>query len=135
MDDTEKSRPDVVIYRPTENKLFDVRNVVGGDPGYYRQAGQLPGFGAQWGAHEKYRKLLGRCTRQVAQFIHLVHGAGETNGAPALDSRNTLAVTAAGSKTSKRDVFMAFALQRLRLATSRGVTAVLLKSPILRNGP
>ena len=46
MDDTEKSRPDVVIYHPTENKLPDVRNVVGGDPGYYRQAGQLPGFGA-----------------------------------------------------------------------------------------
>jgi len=30
---------------------------------------------------------------------------------------------------------MTFALQRLRLASFRGVTAVLLKSPIPRNGP
>ena len=30
---------------------------------------------------------------------------------------------------------MAFALQRLRLAAFRGVTAVLLRSPVLRNGP
>ena len=135
MDDTEKSRPDVVIYRPTENKLFDVRNVVGGDPGYYRQAGQLPGFGAQWGAHEKNKKWLDRCTRQGDQFIPLVYGAVGTIGAPALDFRNTLAAAVAGFKSPERDANTAFALQRLRLATSWGVTAVLHKSPALRNGP
>jgi hypothetical protein len=74
MDDSEKSRPDVVIYRLTENTLlFDVRTVVGGDSRYFRQEGQLPGFGAQWGAYDKNKKWLGRCTRQGYQFIPLVH--------------------------------------------------------------
>ena len=30
-----------------------------GDSRYCRQAGQLPGFGAQWGAHEKNKKIAG----------------------------------------------------------------------------
>ena len=59
MDDSEKSRPDVVIYRLTESTLFDVRTVVGGDSRYCKQAGQLPGFGAQWGAHENHRPCPG----------------------------------------------------------------------------
>ena len=53
MDDPEKPRPDVATSPLTENTLSDVRTFVGGDSGYCRQAGQLPGFGAQWGAHEK----------------------------------------------------------------------------------
>ena len=81
MDDPEKPRPYVVIYRLTENTLFDVRTVVGGDSIYFRQAGQLPGFGAQWGAHEKNKKWLDRWTRQGDQFIPLVHKAGGTTGA------------------------------------------------------
>ena len=40
MDDSEKSRLDVVIYRLTENTLFDVRTVVGGDSGYCRVRGR-----------------------------------------------------------------------------------------------
>ena len=46
MDDPEKPRLDVVIYHLTENALFDVPAVVGGDSRYCRQAGQLPGFAA-----------------------------------------------------------------------------------------
>jgi len=90
-DDLEKPRPDVVIYRLTENTLYDVRTVVGGDSRCCRQAGQLPGFGAQWGTHEKNKKWLGRWIRQGGQFIPLVHEAGGTTGAPALDFPNTLA--------------------------------------------
>ena len=37
-DDSEKPRPDVVIYRLTENTLFDVRTVAGSDSRYRRQA-------------------------------------------------------------------------------------------------
>ena len=76
MDNPEKPRPYVVIYRPTENTLPGVRTFAGGDPGYCRQAEQLPGFGAQWAAHEKNKKWPGRCTRQGDQFIPLVHEAG-----------------------------------------------------------
>ena len=87
----------------------------------------------QWGAHDKNKKWLDRCTRQSDQFIPLVHEAGGTIGAPALDLLNTQAAAAAGSQSSERGAFMTFALQRLRLATFRGVTAVLLKSLVLRN--
>ena len=98
--------------------------------------GQLPDFGAQWGAHEKNKKWLGRCTRQGNYFIPLVHKAGGTIGAPALKFLlSTLASAAAGSQSPERDALMTFALQRLRLEAFRGVTAVLLKSPVLRNGP
>ena len=69
-DDSEKPRPDVVVYRLTENTLFDVRTVCGGER-YCRQEGQLPGFGAQWGAHENNKKWLDRWTRQGDQFIPL----------------------------------------------------------------
>jgi len=85
MDGPEKPRPDAFINRLTKSTLPDVRTAAGGDSGYCRQAGQLPGFGAQWGAHEKNKKWLGRCTRQGDQFIPLVHEAGVTIGAPALD--------------------------------------------------
>jgi len=78
MDDSEKPRPDVVIYRLTGNTPFDVRAVVGGDSRYCREAEQLPGFGAQWGAHEKNKKWLDRFTRQGDQFIPLVQEAGGT---------------------------------------------------------
>ena len=81
MDDSEKPRPDVVINRLTKSTLFDVRTAAGGDSGYCRQAGQLPGFGAQWGAHEKNKNWLDRWTRQGDQFIPLVHKAGGTTGA------------------------------------------------------
>ena len=135
MDVSKKPRPNIAIYRLTENTLFDVRTVVGGDPRYRRQARQLSGFGVQWGAHEKNKEWLGRWTRQGDQFIPLVHEAWGTIGSPALDFLGKLAAAAAGSQSSERGAFMAFALQRLRLATSRGVTAVLLKSPVLRNGP
>ena len=56
MDDSEKSQPDVVIYRLIENALFDVRTVVGGDLAYCKQASLLPGYGAQWGAQKKNKK-------------------------------------------------------------------------------
>ena len=50
---------------------------------------------------------------------------------------NTLheAAAAAGPQSLGRDELMTSALQWLRLATFWGVTAVLLKSPVLRNGP
>ena len=85
MDDPEKPRPDVATSPLTENTLSDVRTDVGGDSGYCRQTGQLPGFGAQWGDCGKNKKWLGRFTRQVDQFIPLVREAGGTIGAPALD--------------------------------------------------
>ena len=100
-----------------------MRTVVGGDSGYCRQTGQLPGFGAQWGDREKNKKWKGRFTRQVDQFIPLVREAGGTIGAPALEFLNTLAAAEAGSQSSECDAFMTFALQRLRLETFRGVTA------------
>ena len=132
MDDSEKSRPEVVIYRLTENTLPDVRTVVGGDSRYFRQAGQLRGFGAQWSAHEKNKKWLDRCTCQGDQFIPLVHEAGGTTGSPALDPHNTLAAAGAGSQSPELDAFMTFALQRLRLAAFRGVFSSGAPSPATR---
>ena len=134
-DDPERPRPGADAYRLTENTLFDVRTAVGGDSRYCRQAGQLPGFGAQWGAHEKNKKRLCRLIRQGDQFIPPVHEAGGIIFAPALDFLNTLAAATAGSRSSGHGAIMAFALQRLRLVTSRGATAVPLRSPVLRNGP
>ncbi len=129
-------RPDLILTSPDEGRqiIVDVRTCLVSSPTNCKRAAEIPGTAADLGATEKRRNWSGPAHSAGFEVAPICVEEGGRLGEACLALIMDLSRTLSTSE-SDRAAFRTFALQRVHMASQRGIARIINELAPIRHGP